>query len=83
MTTRIEDDKMTKNSKAEIINKYALSEKIKKGELLRLIRAAAPQGLAQKTSSGDGRARAERDLLRQYFISRVPQSCGTAVWKVF
>lgn len=73
------EGKMNKTLETEVLNKYALSEKIKKGELLRLMKvlhtrsgsAAAGPG---KRSPGPRYSKATLDLLRQYFVERMAAS---------
>jgi hypothetical protein len=85
--TRIK--KMNKTVKAKILDKYALSEKIKKGELLRLMKVLdvrsgsrpvirgfkkLPSSALERKTSGLRYSQATLGLLRRYFAQRMRQS---------
>ena len=67
---------MNNTFEAKVLNKYALSEKIKKGELLRLMKVLDPRSGSSgaepgKSSSGPRYSKTTLDLLRQYFVQRL------------
>lgn len=73
---------MTKTMEAKALSKYALSEKIKKGELLRLLKVLDTQscsleevrGSGKINASGPGYSKGTLDLLRRYFVLRMAAS---------
>lgn len=82
---------MTKAMEAKVLNKYALSEKMKKGELLRLVKVLDTQscsleeirGPRKVNAAGPGYSKGTLDLLRRYFVQRMAASREYAREKVF